>query len=297
MPHVCAEFGTRRRHSGRSDTCRERTCGPNMGAVTKTIRPRGQKNEPQRADKGSSRRRKLLAIHTGLFVLVNGFMVGTWTMTKLAPGVPAGDRRAPEGFWPGWLILTWGFVLGLHALYVWVRRVPREAAGPLSSESGRVVATVLFTDIVGSTERAAELGDRRWGELLNRHDRHARELVKRFGGRVVKTLGDGLLAIFEMPRDAILCAKVLRDDLKEDGIDIRAGIHTGEVDLRGQDIGGIGVHIASRIMGAATTAEILTSRTVRDLVSGSEIAFADRGSHMLKGVRGEWQLFSVDRVD
>lgn len=268
----------------------------NMGGMTKTTRRRGQRNDHERAVKVSSRRVRSLAIHVGLFILVTGFMVATWAMTKLAPAAPR-DRQPPEGFWPGWMIVTWGFVLGLHGLYVWARRVPRNAVGPFASGSGRVVATVLFTDIVRSTERAAELGDRRWGELLDRHDRHARKLVNRFGGRIVKTLGDGLLAIFEMPRDAILCAKALRDDLKAAGIEIRAGLHTGEVELRGQDIGGIGVHIASRIMAAAGTEEILASRTVRDLVSGSDVAFADRGSHALKGVRGEWQLFSVNGVD
>jgi class 3 adenylate cyclase len=135
---------------------------------------------------------------------------------------------------------------------VWARRVPRES-GHQAAQSGRVVTTVLFTDIVGSTERAAELGDRPWGQLLKRYEDHSRRLVPRFGGRIVKTLGDGLLAIFESPRDAILCAKVLRDDLKADGIDIRARLHIGEVELRGPDIGGIGVHIASRIMAAAGT--------------------------------------------
>jgi class 3 adenylate cyclase len=256
------------------------------------MRRRRDKGDP--ASEARPLRVRLLAIHAGLFILVNGFMIGTWVMSRLAPGDPRA-RRAPEEFWPGWLILVWGFVLGLHGLYVWARRT-RGARGPFASASGsgRVVATVLFTDIVGSTQRAAALGDRRWGELLNRHDRHSRKLVGRFGGRIVKTLGDGLLVIFERPRDAILCAKALRDELMADGIDIRAGLHTGEVDLRGGDIGGIGVHIASRIMAAAGTAEILTSRTVRDLVSGSEIAFNDRGSHALKGVQGDWQLFSVD---
>jgi len=237
----------------------------------------------------------VLAVHAGLFVVLNAFMVGTWAMSRIATPAAA-DRRPPDEFWPGWLIVTWGLVLGLHGLYVWTRRGAR-GGGPLMSESGRVVATVLFTDIVGSTERTAELGDRRWGELLSRHDRHAAKLVDQFGGRIVKTLGDGLLAIFENPRDAILCAGGLADDMRADDIDIRVGLHTGEVQLRDQDIGGIGVHIASRIMAAAGNGEILTSRTVRDLVSGSEIAFADRGTHALRGVQGDWQLFSVQRVD
>ena len=233
-----------------------------------------------------------------MYVVVNAFVVGTWAMTKLAPGAGVQHRRSAEGFWPGWLIVTWGSVLGLHALYVWARRVPRAAGSGWAPDPRRrrVVSTVLFTDIVGSTRLATELGDRRWGALLERHDRRARDLVERFGGRMVKTLGDGLLATFEVPRDAILCATALREDLKEDGIEIRAGLHTGEVDLRTGDVGGIGVHIASRIMAAAGPSEILTSRTVKDLVTGSEVAFQQRGSRELKGVHGDWQLFAVSGV-
>jgi class 3 adenylate cyclase len=246
---------------------------------------------------GGARRARALAIHVGLYVVVNAFMVGTWAMTKLAPGKP-GHRRPPEGFWPGWMIVTWGFVLGLHVLYVWARRYGRGSRENSATDTRprRTVATVLFTDIVGSTLLATELGDRRWGELLDRHDRRAREVLERSGGRMVKTLGDGLLAIFEVPRDAILCAKALSEDLKTDGIEIRAGLHTGEIDLRAGDVGGIGVHIASRIMAAAAKSEILTSRTVRDLVTGSEIAFVERGSRELKGVQGNWDLFAVAEV-
>jgi class 3 adenylate cyclase len=223
-------------------------------------------------------------------------MVATWVMTKLAPG-KSGDHRPPPGFWPGWQIVTWGLVLAVRALYVWARRGDRSGASWESDpRPRRIVATVLFTDIIGSTRLVAELGDRGWGERLKRHERQARRLIDRFGGRMVKTLGDGLLAIFQVPREAILCAKALSEDLKADGIEIRAGLHTGEIDLRGSDIGGIAVHIASRIMAAAATSEILTSRTVRDLVTGSEIVFAERGSRELKGLEGDWELFSVAGV-
>jgi class 3 adenylate cyclase len=224
-------------------------------------------------------------------------MIATWAMTRVFP-VEEGDRRPPTAFWPGWLLVTWGTLLALHGVYVWARRgAPAGAPGWASDRGpGRIVATVLFTDIVESTRLAAELGDRRWGELLERHDRRARRLIERFGGWMVKTLGDGLLAIFRTPQDAILSAAALRDDLATDGIEIRVGVHTGEVDLREGDVGGIGVHIAARVMSAAGASEILASRTVRDLVAGSEIAFADRGLHRLKGVDGEWQLFSVARV-
>jgi class 3 adenylate cyclase len=156
-----------------------------------------------------------------------------------------------------------------------------------------MLATVLFTDIVGSTERASQVGDRRWSTLLDAHDRAARELVERFGGRLVKSTGDGILATFDSPGAAIRCVIALRGRLRDLGIEIRAGLHTGEVQPRGVDVGGIAVHVGARVMGAAGTGEVLVSRTVRDLVAGSDVAFEDRGSHALKGIGGEWQLFAI----
>jgi class 3 adenylate cyclase len=156
----------------------------------------------------------------------------------------------------------------------------------------RVLATVMFTDMVDSTAQAADLGDRRWRAVLDRHDDRCRRLVDRFGGRVVKLTGDGLLATFEAPARAVLCALVLRDDLGAD-ITIRAGLHTGEVERRGDDIGGIGVHIAARVASLAGAGEVLTSRTVRDLVVGSDLSFVDRGAHELKGVPEAWQLYAA----
>ena len=160
-------------------------------------------------------------------------------------------------------------------------------------EVDRVLATVLFTDIVGSTTRAAELGDKRWKELLDRHDQLTRSIVERFGGRIVKTTGDGALATFDSPGRAIRCAGELNAVLTVAGIIIRAGLHTGEVELRGDDVGGIAVHIGARVMGEAGPGEVWCSRTVNDLVVGSGLSFADRGSHALKGVPDEWQLFAV----
>jgi class 3 adenylate cyclase len=157
----------------------------------------------------------------------------------------------------------------------------------------RMLVTVLFTDIVGSTERAREVGDRRWRELLDEHDRLARELVQREGGRLVKSTGDGILAIFDGPGRAIRCAATLREALRPQGLDIRAGLHTGEVELRGDDVGGIAVHIGARIAGVAAPGEVLVSRTVRDLVAGSGIALEGRGTHALKGVGDDWPLFAV----
>jgi class 3 adenylate cyclase len=162
-----------------------------------------------------------------------------------------------------------------------------------TAEPNRVLATVLFTDIVASTERASRLGDRRWRELLNVHDELARRLVEEFGGRLVKTTGDGLLATFDGPGRGIRCAAALRDELRGIGVQIRAGLHTGEVELRDGDVGGIAVHIAARVMAAARPGEILASGTVRDLIVGSDIVLDDRGTQRLRGVEGTWQLFGV----
>jgi class 3 adenylate cyclase len=159
----------------------------------------------------------------------------------------------------------------------------------------RVLATVLFTDIVASTQRAGVLGDRRWRELLNVHDELTRRLVEEFGGRLVKTTGDGILATFEGPGRAIHCAAALREELAGIGVQLRAGLHTGEVELRDNDVGGIAVHIAARVMAAAGQGEILVSRTVRDLVAGSDVTLEDRGIYLLKGIDGDWQLLAVTR--
>jgi class 3 adenylate cyclase len=161
------------------------------------------------------------------------------------------------------------------------------------AEPSRVLATVLFTDIVGSTERAGRLGDRRWRGLLEVHDELAGRLVEQLGGQLVKTTGDGILATFDSPGRAIRCAAALRDELAGIGVQIRAGLHTGEIELRDDDIGGIAVHITARVMAAAEPGQILTSRTVHDLVVGSDIAMYDLGTRPLKGVDGSWQLFAA----
>ena len=160
----------------------------------------------------------------------------------------------------------------------------------------RVLATVMFTDIVGSTERAAGVGDDRWLALRDQHDGLVRRSLERFRGQEVKTTGDGFLATFDGPGRAVTCAAEIAEGVHGLGIDIRAGLHTGEIELRNGDIGGIGVHIAQRVMAAAEPGRILVSRTVRDLVVGSGIEFEDRGSRELKGVPGEWPLYEVTRV-
>ena len=156
----------------------------------------------------------------------------------------------------------------------------------------RVLATVLFTDIVDSTRRAAELGDEQWRDLLQRHDEMARTEIASYQGRFVKHTGDGLLATFDGPTRAVLCATALAERMPQIGLDIRSGLHTGECLRRGDDIGGIAVHIAARIASKAGGKEVLVSNTVKDLVYGSGITFEERGAHVLKGVPGEWQLFS-----
>jgi class 3 adenylate cyclase len=162
-----------------------------------------------------------------------------------------------------------------------------------SVELTRVLATVLFTDIVDSTGEAERMGDRRWRQLLDVHDELAGRLVEQWGGRLVKTTGDGILATFDGPGRAIGCAAALRDELGEIGVRIRAGLHTGEVELRGDDVGGIAVHLAARVMATAGAGEIVVSRTVGDLVVGSDVVLQARGSRRLKGVEGDWQLFRV----
>lgn len=163
------------------------------------------------------------------------------------------------------------------------------------SASHRALRTVLFTDIVASTQRAVESGDERWRAVLERFGEISADLVQQFGGTVVKSTGDGHLATFDGPTHAIRCAEALRTDAELLGIEIRAGIHTGECELLGDDIGGIAVHIAARILGQAGAGEIVVSRTVRDLVVGSGTSFGDRGTVELRGVPGSWQLLAVHR--
>jgi len=157
----------------------------------------------------------------------------------------------------------------------------------------RVLATVLFTDIVDSTRRAAEIGDRDWHALLDAHDAVVRSQLARFRGREVNTSGDGFLAMFDGPQRAIRCAMAIRDAVQALGIEVRAGLHTGECEVRGDDIGGIGVHIGARVSALAGPNDVLVSSTLRDLVIGSGLEFEDRGAHTLKGVPGEWRLFAV----
>jgi class 3 adenylate cyclase len=239
----------------------------------------------------SHRRRRWLLLHASVFVLISVLATGVWLLAERSQGVGT-------VFWPGLIMLLLLIPLGLHAAIVLTSsaRPPTDRPTPpaeAAEEGERALATVLFTDIVSSTERARQVGDRRWGELLDLHDRLARELVGQLHGRLVKSTGDGILALFDRPGRGIRCATALRDRLRGSGMEIRAGVHTGEVQLRGDDVGGIAVHFAARVMAAAAPGEVLVSGTVHDLVAGSDYVLEDRGAHALKGIGGEWRLFAV----
>jgi class 3 adenylate cyclase/pimeloyl-ACP methyl ester carboxylesterase len=167
------------------------------------------------------------------------------------------------------------------------------ARTPVASDT--VLATVLFTDIVGSTEKAATLGDRRWHDVLDNHHATVRRNISRFRGREVKTTGDGFLAAFDGPARAVRCGCAITEEIRPLGVEVRAGLHTGECEVMGDDFGGIAVHIGARVASLADPSEVLVSSTVRDLVAGSGLRFRDRGSQALKGVPGEWRLFAVER--
>ena len=172
-----------------------------------------------------------------------------------------------------------------------------EAGGWEEAEPDRVLATVLFTDIVSSSERAASLGDRAWRELLERHHALVRRQLVRYRGKEVDTAGDGFFASFDGPARAIRCACAIADSLRELGLDVRAGLHTGECELVEGKVAGIAVHTGARVASHAKPGEVLVSSTVKDLVAGSGLSFEDRGVHELKGIPGEWRLFAVSGVD
>jgi len=176
----------------------------------------------------------------------------------------------------------------LRAIDAFLGEVGRE-----ESELGRVVSTVLFTDIVASTEKASELGDRGWGKLVERHHAGVRALLERYRGVEVDTAGDGFFATFDGPARAIRCARAIVDHVRPLGIEIRAGLHTGECEMIDRKVGGIAVNIGARVRAMADPGEVLVSNTVKDLVAGSGLLFEDRGEHELKGVPGEWRLWAV----
>jgi class 3 adenylate cyclase len=201
-------------------------------------------------------------------------------------------ERIPGARWvelPGDDFLLWAGDIDTIADEVEEFLTGRRGAG----EATRVVATVMFTDVVGSTERARALGDRAWADLLEAHNARVRAELRRFGGREIDTSGDGFLTWFDSPASAVTCARAVLGSVREIEVDLRIGLHTGECDIVGDKLRGIAVHIGARVASKAVAGEILVSQTVKDLVAGSPIEFQDRGSHELKGVPGGWRLYSV----
>ncbi len=204
----------------------------------------------------------------------------------LAEHIPDSRYVERPGFWGLYWIHDVDWILGeLQTFFTGTKGAP--------NLDDRVLATVLFTDIVGSTERASEIGDQRWHWLLDEHDAIMRREIERYRGRAVKFTGDGYLATFDGPARAIRCALSVNEAVRDLGLQVRAGLHTGEVELRGEDVAGIAVNIAARVMAEAGAGEVVVSGSVPPLVAGSGIEFADRGVHPLKGVPGEWSLFTV----
>ncbi len=228
----------------------------------------------------------LPAIHVPTLVLRNPeTRVPIEETQKIARGIAGSTFVAIEGSGEGWF----------NEDLLYVDEVERFLSGGVTKrETDRVLATVLFTDIVGSSEHAASLGDARWIEKLDAHARVVAQQTGRFGGRVLSSEGDGSLMTFDGPARAIRCAGEIRDATKPLGLDVRSGLHTGEVEIRaGGEIGGIALHIGARIASMAGPGEVLASSTVKELVVGSGIAFEDRGVHTLKGVPDEWRIYAV----
>ena len=192
---------------------------------------------------------------------------------------------------------------GLRSIYHWVDRRANEIAltethriadlAVREPTTERVLSTVLFTDLVGSTERAVEVGDEAWADILGRHHALVRRQLDRFRGQEIDNAGDGFLAAFDGPARAILCARSIAEAMGELGLEVRSGLHTGECEVVGEKLGGIAVHIGARVAGSAQAGEVLVSSTVKDLVAGSGIEFEDRGEHTLKGLPGQWRLYAL----
>jgi class 3 adenylate cyclase len=197
--------------------------------------------------------------------------------------LPGADHLISAGDWESYAQALEDFLLE-----VWSEE------GTVEPEADRVLATILFTDIVGSTAKAVELGDARWRELLEDHHATVRRLLLRYRGTELDTAGDGFFAAFDGPARGIRCARAITESVRDLGIEVRAGLHTGECERMNAKVGGIAVHIGARVAAEAGPGEVVVSSTVKDLVAGSGIAFRDRGAAELKGVPGEWRLFAVE---
>lgn len=257
---------------------------------------------------GRQLRRRRAMSHVRNFVGINSICIGIWAIT--------GAQFSHGGFWPEWVLLFSGLglvgslatnkesdqekkerkKLELHELM----SSKTEGSSPTASNAGalsrRVLATVLYTDVVDSTSRLAEMGDRRWAEVLTEYEEVVKRATERADGRLVKVLGDGALARFAAPADAVRCGVAVREASERLGFEVRAGVHAGEIEIRGDDVAGIAVHIAQRVCSEAEPGEVWVTRTVVDLVAGSGLKFDGRGDHELRGVPGSWQLAAVGQL-
>jgi class 3 adenylate cyclase len=215
----------------------------------------------------------------------HGKLIGSGSGKFLAEEIPAAELVGLDGT----SIMFWADERNAEHIAAFLG-APASGVG----DDDRVLATVLFTDLVSSTPMVAKLGDRRWRELLDAHDALTAELISRFRGRLVDRTGDGLLATFDGPARAVRCAATICGEVRRLGVEVRAGVHAGEIELRGEDVGGIAVHLAARVMSIADGGQVVVSRTVKDLTAGSGLSFAERGSHELRGIAEPWQLFTLE---
>jgi class 3 adenylate cyclase len=241
-------------------------------------------------------RRHRAWVHSRNTAGINGICIAIWAMT------------GGGYFWPEWVLLGTGLILAGHIAgneltdeekkeqrerEEQVKAIAATATTSAPAPNARVLASILYTDMVDSTQRVAEMGDQRWSAVLDQYEEVVRRSLERTGGVLVKALGDGALARFAAPADAIRCAVAIRDATHELGFEVRAGVHAGEIEIRGDDVTGIAVHLGQRVCSAALPGEVWVTRTVVDLVAGAGIRFDDQGEYELRGIPGPWQLYSV----
>jgi class 3 adenylate cyclase len=232
----------------------------------------------------------LSAIHVPTLVLTRGTAGGASSGREIADRIEGAHFVALEG--NDHFAIAGDTDAVVREIEAFIEQLPDS---PAETAMERVLATVLFTDIVGSTARATEMGDRRWSELLGRHHESVRQIVDAHRGRVVDTVGDGIFASFDGPGRAIRCSVATMHDAEAQGLSLRAGLHTGECEVVGQQLRGIAVHIGARVASIAARSEILVTQTVKDLVAGGGFEFRERGLHTLKGVPGKWRIYQVER--
>lgn len=279
-------------HTPRSDQLRDQ-----LGRFQRSACTPAQVGEILRANVRIDIRSLLPSIRTPTLVLHNRKdpLVNVGQGRYIAEHLPNAEFREGDGdFHVAWDGEGMGWMLSqIEGWFSGEAHEPARRQSDVGGAESRVLATVLITDLVGSTARAAKLGDHAWRDQLDAHDRISKDAVRVHSGRIVKSTGDGIVAVFDSPSRAVQCAQVLAGSLGAVDLPVRAGVHTGEVELRGSDIGGVGVHLASRVNDVAGSGEVWVSRTVRDLVSGSGIKLESRGAHDLKGFDEAWELYAV----